>query len=184
MKINPYIFRGNDIRGVVGKDLNPKIVEHLGRAYGSFLSKRGIKKAVVGYDCRLTSKDYSQALIKGLVSTGINVIDIGLTLVGIFYWAQYYFNVKGGAMVTASHNPAEYNGFKLATGFSQAMVAEETQEIREIALKENFARPKNKGKNEKRAGFCFYWHPTEYRANSAFNRRISRQLIKRKHCSQ
>jgi phosphomannomutase/phosphoglucomutase len=71
-------------------------------------------------------------------------------MVGTFYWAQYSLKNKGGAYVTASHNPAEYNGFKLATGYSQAMVAEETQEVRTIALEENFHRPKNKGKNEKK----------------------------------
>jgi len=82
MKINPFIFRGYDVRGEVDKDLNPEIVEHLGKAYAVFLKKRKIKKAVVGYDCRLSSLSYSQALIKGLLSSGIDVIDIGLALAG------------------------------------------------------------------------------------------------------
>jgi len=148
MKINPYIFRGYDVRGEIDKDLNPEVVEHLGNAYGTFLRKRGIKKAVVGYDCRLTSPSYSQAMIKGLLSSGINVIDIGLALVGNIYWAQYYFQAKGCVSVSGSHNPASYNGFKFGTGFSSTMVSEEVQELRQISEKGEFFQ--GKGKLEKK----------------------------------
>ena len=132
MKINPHIFRGYDIRGLVDKDLNPEIVEQIGKAYGTFLLKRKIKKVVVGRDCRLTSESYSQAIIKGICSTGIDIIDIGLALVGTTYWAQYYFNVMGCVSVSGSHNSAEYNGFKLGTGLSKTMLKEEVQELRQI----------------------------------------------------
>ena len=146
--INPYIFRGYDIRGLVDKDLNPQIVEQLGKAYGTFLIRRGIKKAVVGHDCRLTSESYGQAIIKGICSTGVDVIDIGLALVGTIYWAQYHFNTLGCVSVSGSHNPIEYNGFKFGTGFSQTMLSEEVQELRQIVEQGEFKQ--GQGKLEKR----------------------------------
>lgn len=148
MKINPYIFRGYDLRGLVDKDLNPEIVEYLGKAYGTFLIKRGIKKTVVGHDCRLTSESYSEAIIKGMLDSGIDVIDIGLALAGNIYWAQYYFKASGCVSVSASHNPAEYNGFKFGTGFSNTMNSEEIQELRQIAEKGEFIN--GNGKLEKK----------------------------------
>jgi len=132
MEINPYIFRGYDIRGLVDKDLNLEIVEHIGKAYGTFLLKKGIKKTVVGRDCRLSSHSYSRAIIKGILSAGVDVVDIGLTLVGTIYWAQYYFDARGCVSVSGSHNSIEYNGFKLGTGLSQTMLTEEIQEMKKI----------------------------------------------------
>ncbi len=150
MKINPEIFRGYDLRGVVDRDLNPEIVEHLGKAYGTYLRKKRIKRAVIGYDCRLSSPDYKQAMIRGLVKTGIDVIDIGLTLAGTFYWAQYYLRSRGGVMVTASHNPPEYNGFKFALGYSRTMVTDEIQDLRKLADGGQFVKAKKKGTVSKR----------------------------------
>ncbi len=138
MQINPHIFRGYDLRGLVDKDLNPEIVEHLGKAYGTFLNRREIKKAVVGHDCRLSSESFSEALIKGILATGVDVIDIGLALAGSVYWAQYYFESPGCVSISGSHNPAEYNGFKFGTGFSATMVGEQIQELRQISEKGEF----------------------------------------------
>ncbi|MBI5621739.1 phosphomannomutase/phosphoglucomutase, partial [Candidatus Falkowbacteria bacterium] len=138
MHLNPHIFRGYDLRGEVDKDLNPEIAEHLGRAYGTYLHQQGISRAVVGRDCRLTSPDYSAALTKGIAATGVAVVDIGLTLVGTFYWAQYYLEIQGGVMVTASHNPKEYNGFKFATNFSETMVAQELEQLRVLVEAEDY----------------------------------------------
>lgn len=150
MKINPNIFRGYDIRGIAGQDLNSEIVEHLGKGYGTFLVRNDIKKAVIGHDCRLTSEEYRDALIRGLITTGIDVIDIGLTLTGTFYWAQYFLDAKGGAIITASHNPAEYNGFKFAIDFSETMVSEEIQELKSIVEKEDYVMAEKQGSVEKR----------------------------------
>jgi len=138
MIVNKQIFRGYDIRGIAGTDLNPQIVEHIGKAHGTYLQKRGISQAVVGRDCRLTSVEYSQAFIKGLNSVGVNVIDIGLTMVGTFYWSQYFLNTKGGAFITASHNPGEYNGFKLAADLSETLVSDGIQEILSLVETENY----------------------------------------------
>jgi len=149
MKVNPHIFRGYDLRGVAGKDLTPEIMECLGKAYGTFLKRRGISEALVGYDSRLTSAEYSQALIRGFSWAGIDTIDIGLTLVGTFYWAQYFLNKKGGAFVTASHNPAEYNGLKLAIDFSETLVSDNIQELRKMMEDDDFEQGASAGKIEK-----------------------------------
>ena len=138
MQVNPHMFRGYDLRGVSGRDLTPEIVEHLGRAYSTFLLKNNINKAVIGHDCRLTSESYSQAIIKGLLASGIDVVDIGLALTGTIYWAQYYFKAEGCVSVSASHNPAEYNGFKFGVGYSRTMVENEIQELRKIVEQDNF----------------------------------------------
>jgi len=139
MKLNPYIMRGYDIRGIVDKDLNPKIVEHFGKAYGTYCQRDlDVKKIVVGCDSRLTSKDYKEALIKGILSTGLDVIDIGLTMVGTVYWAQYHFNTKGSAMITASHNPKEYNGFKFSNDFSESLIFEKLEGLMNIVEKEDY----------------------------------------------
>lgn len=149
MKVNKHIFRGYDIRGVVDVDLNPEIIEALGKAYGNFLVRNNITSAVVGRDVRLTSELYANAIIKGLTVSGIDVIDIGLTMVGTLYWAQYHFNTKGAVMVTASHNPAEFNGFKIAVDFSETMVSDDIQDLRIAIEKEDFYKSEKIGKVEK-----------------------------------
>lgn len=149
MKVNPYIFRGYDLRGVVNKDLTPEIVEHLGRAHGTYMKRRGISEAIMGYDCRATSREYADALIKGFSWAGVDTVDIGMTLVGIFYWAQYYLNRRGGAFITASHNPAEYNGMKFAIDFSETLVSEGMQELRQMVENEDYDKGGNEGLIEK-----------------------------------
>lgn len=150
MKINPNIFRGYDLRGLVGTDLNPIIVEHIGKAHGTYMKRRGITKAVVGRDCRATSAEYSDALIRGFCWAGIDVIDIGMTLVGTFYWAQYFLDAKGGAFVTASHNPPEFNGFKFAIDFSETLVSDGMQELRRMVEEEDYDQAEIPGKIEQK----------------------------------
>ena len=148
MIVNKQIFRGYDIRGIAGTDLTSEIVEHIGKAHGTYLQKRGITDAVVGRDCRLSSKEYSQAFVKGITSVGVNVIDIGLTMVGTFYWSQYYLKIKGGAFITASHNPGQYNGFKLAADFSETLVSDGIQEILSLIEAEDYYIPQKVGSLE------------------------------------
>jgi len=138
--INPQIFRGYDIRGLVEKDLSADVMYRLGRAYATFLYRRQINEAVVGMDIRETSPQYKQAFIQALSDSGINVVDIGLTLTQIMYFAQYHYLSKGGAIITASHNPREYNGLKLGVGFSDTLVSPEIQEVREIAQSGDFKK--------------------------------------------
>lgn len=145
MKVNSHIFRGYDIRGLVNKDLNPEIAENIGKAFGAYLRMRSVNKAVVGFDSRATSEEYSNAVIKGLNWSGVDVINIGLNLAGTFYWSQYYFNCRGGVYVTASHNPVEYNGFKLAVDFSETLVSEGIQELRQMIESEDYKKSERTG---------------------------------------
>jgi phosphomannomutase/phosphoglucomutase len=136
MKINPEIFRGYDIRGIAGKDMDAGTMEKIGRAHAKFLLGRGIKKVVVGSDNRLTQEEYRKAVIKGLVESGMEVIDLGMCLTSIVYWAQYYFKARGCVMVTASHNPAEYNGVKLGQDYSDTLTPIDV--IKKSVLEEDF----------------------------------------------
>lgn len=120
--------------------MNEEIVEHIGRAFGTYLACLDIKKAVIGRDSRATSLEYSKALIKGLSWAGIDTINIGMEMIGTFYWSQYYLNCRGGVYVTASHNPVEYNGFKFANDFSETLVSEDMQELRRRVEKEDYEK--------------------------------------------
>ena len=138
MKVHAHIFRGYDLRGIVGEDLNEELAQHLGKAHGTMLKKTGITEAVVGRDCRATGPAYSAAVVEGLRSVGINVVDIGMTMVGTFYWAQYFLKSPGGVFVTASHNPPEYNGFKFANNYSETYVSAGMQELRRRVEAEDY----------------------------------------------
>ncbi len=97
---------------------------------------------VVGYDCRFGSVEIKDGLVKGLRATGRNVIMIGMCLTPMMYWSQYRFKVRGGAMITGSHNPKGWNGLKLGAGFSSTLVAKEIQELYDIIEREDFASGK------------------------------------------
>lgn len=154
--INPEIFRGYDIRGVVGKDLSEDVYYTIGKAYATFLYERRITDVVVGRDVRLTSEKFQRAFEKALLESGFNVFDIGLTLSQIMYFAQYHFLTKGGAMITASHNPKEYNGLKLASGYSETLLTDQVQEIRKIAASGKFKKFDKKGVYKKVDIFDIY----------------------------
>lgn len=139
MQINPHIFRGADLRGIVGTDLTPETVEVIGKAFGAYLTNRGIKTAIIGRDCRQSSLEFAQIMTKSLRWCGVDVIDIGLTMIGIFYWSQYHLKTKGGVFVTASHNPAEYNGFKFANDFSETLVGDGIEEVKQRVQNDNYS---------------------------------------------
>lgn len=134
-----HIFRGYDIRGVVDTDLSADVYYTLGRAYATWLSARRITEVPVGRDNRLTSEEYAGTFMKGLNDGGVDTIDIGLSLSQIVYFASYEFKTKGAAMITASHNPKEYNGLKLGTGYSETMITEEIQDLRTIVEKGEYS---------------------------------------------
>ncbi|MFA6009050.1 MAG: phosphomannomutase/phosphoglucomutase [Desulfobacteraceae bacterium] len=110
------IFREYDIRGIAGEQLNENDVMLIGKAVGTFLLNQGRSQLVVGRDCRLTSDLYTEKVIEGLLSTGCDVVDIGVCPTPVMYFSIQHFKKEGGVMVTASHNPPEYNGFKLCSG--------------------------------------------------------------------
>lgn len=131
MKLNPSIFREYDLRGLVDQDINPEGVEELGRAFGTYLQNFGLTQCLLGWDSRASSPTYRDAVTRGLVATGIQVIDIGQVTTPIFYFARVHYEIEGGIMITASHNPAEYNGFKMARG-KATIYGEEIQDVRRL----------------------------------------------------
>lgn len=118
MKMNPEIFREYDIRGVAETDFDEGFVEALGRAYGTKLLENDITKVSVGRDCRLSGPAYHQILKRAIRSTGVNVIDIGMCPTPLMYFSIHYLDLRGGIQITGSHNPSEYNGFKICIGKS------------------------------------------------------------------
>jgi phosphomannomutase/phosphoglucomutase len=148
-KIERSMFREYDIRGRVNdKELNPTVTEWIGKGFGTFLEKKGIATVVVGHDSRHSSKALKDALVKGLLSTGRDVIDIGLCLTPMMYWAQYHFESPGGAMITGSHNPKDWNGLKLASGLSATLVGSEIAEILAAVEKEEFVTGEGSARTE------------------------------------
>ncbi|MBI2103732.1 phosphomannomutase/phosphoglucomutase [Candidatus Woesebacteria bacterium] len=139
------IFRGYDIRAKVPEELNTEGSYVIGRAYGTFLARRRINEAVAVGDNRISTPEIKEAFLKGLIDSGINVIDHGLGLVFFMYFSQYHYQSKGGVSVSASHNPKDMNGFKLAVGFSDTLITEEIQELKDIAKSGKFVEPKIKG---------------------------------------
>lgn len=135
--INSGIFREYDIRGIAGKDIREADVVSIGKAYGSLLAKQDRKIVSVGRDCRLTSEKFSQLFIQGIMSSGCNVIDIGICPTPVLYFSIQHLNLDGGAMVTASHNPPEYNGFKLLSG-TDSIHSQGLQDIRIIIEKKDY----------------------------------------------
>ncbi|HIE42603.1 MAG TPA: phosphomannomutase, partial [Nitrospinaceae bacterium] len=116
--INPQIFREYDIRGIVGKDLTPETVQLIGQAIGTYLKRQGGKSLVVGWDVRSSSVEFRDILSKALTSTGCDVIDIGMVPTPVSYFALHHLKADGGVMITGSHNPPEFNGFKISHGLN------------------------------------------------------------------
>ncbi|HZP68050.1 MAG TPA: phosphomannomutase/phosphoglucomutase [Rudaea sp.] len=110
------IFRAYDIRGVLGKTLTAGVARQIGRAIGSEAIDRGLKEIAVGRDGRLSGPELAAALIEGLRASGCDVIDIGAAPTPVLYFATYHLNIGSGVMVTGSHNPPDYNGFKIVLG--------------------------------------------------------------------
>lgn len=112
------IFRAYDIRGIVGRDFDADWVERLGRACGAYFLACGHTRAVVGHDCRLTSPEFQERLVRGLCATGVDVLFLDMVPTPVCYFAIRHLGYQAGVMITASHNPSEYNGFKVWAGKS------------------------------------------------------------------
>ena len=141
--MNRQIFREYDIRGTVDVDLNEEIAELIGRGAGTYLQRAGMRRLVVGRDNRHSSESYSQAVIRGLLSTGCSVTDVGIVPTPVFYFSIYHLKKEGGIIITGSHNPPEFNGFKLAQGTS-TLYGERIQDVRRIIEKAEFSRGSGK----------------------------------------
>jgi phosphomannomutase/phosphoglucomutase len=135
--MTPSIFREYDIRGLVPKELNVDTIALIAKAFGTHLHNHGLKKIAVGGDVRTHTRELMDAFISAINSTGISVIDIGTVTSPLCYFAAYHLPVDGIAMITASHNPKEYNGIKLGVGKTTMFGAEITH-IRDLALAGEF----------------------------------------------
>ena len=141
------IFRAYDIRGIYGKDLTPEIAETIGKGFGTFLG--GKRNLAVARDIRIGGEHLKDAMVKGLTSTGCNIVDYGITTTPVFYFGIAHQNREGGAMTTASHNPREWNGFKLCR--EKGVIVGQgsgVEKIQQIITDAKFAKPSVKGKAE------------------------------------
>jgi len=144
--IAPEIFKAYDVRGIVDKTLTEAGAESIGRGLGTMAAKKGVKKFVVGRDGRLSGPRLSQALARGLMAAGMDVIDIGVVATPMVYYATYLFETGSGVMVTGSHNPPEYNGLKMMVA-GETLAAETIQDLRRLVEKGEFARGSGKLEN-------------------------------------
>lgn len=135
--ILPSIFRAYDIRGIVNEDFDPDWVEVLGQACGTYFLRKGYSQAVVGHDCRNSSPEYQARLTAGLLSTGVDVIFLNMVPTPVFYYAIKHLGRHAGVMVTASHNPPEFNGFKVWCG-PTTIHTDEIRAIYDIMASGNF----------------------------------------------
>jgi phosphomannomutase / phosphoglucomutase len=137
MKVSRNIFREYDVRGLVNEDLPDDVVRAFGKAFGSYVRRLNRKKIAVGRDVRLSADHFNELLVDGLLSTGTDVVDVGVMPTPLLYFSLFQLPVDGGVMITASHNPSEYNGFKLCIG-KETIYGEEIQKVRKILEKEEF----------------------------------------------
>ena len=143
------MFREYDLRGKESEDeLNDTSMYYIGRGFGTWLKRHGITQAVVGHDARATSESFHGQVIKALLETGINAVDIGTVTTPMSYWAQYFLKVKGLVCVTASHNPAGWNGVKLGQDFSKTLLTDELSEVYDLIEKEDFDKGSGSIKKE------------------------------------
>ncbi|NOJ92799.1 phosphomannomutase/phosphoglucomutase [Corallococcus sp. CA049B] len=143
--MNAHIFREYDIRGLVDKDLTIEVVELLGLGLGTMIRRKGGTSIVVGRDCRESSTRFRDALAKGLTATGLDVYDVGVVPTPLTYFAANTLPVDGLAMITGSHNPKEFNGFKIGAG-KTTFHGPEIKELRRLIEAKDFATSSKPGK--------------------------------------
>lgn len=138
--VNPNIFREYDIRGIADKDLVDSVAIQIGKALGTFLRRDDRKTIVVGRDVRLSSPRVREAIVAGLTSTGMDVIDVGLVPTPASYFAILHYEADSGIMITGSHNPIDYNGLKMSKniGSIAAIFGEDIQRLRRLIENEDF----------------------------------------------
>lgn len=136
--MNQHIFREYDIRGLVGEDLNAETVAILARAIGTYFRRGDVKNVSLGFDARASSPVFRDLLAHGFNEAGLNVLDVGMVPTPLLYYSLFTENVDAGVMITGSHNPAEFNGFKICLGKS-TIHGGQIQEIKQIALSGDFA---------------------------------------------
>ena len=139
MKVNKYIFREYDIRGKVNDDFPPEVVLNLGKAFGTFIKRSGGQEIALSGDVRLSTPSLIEQFKVGVLSTGIDVINIGILPTPVNYYSMFKLDVAGAVQITGSHNPPEFNGFKMSRN-KKSVFGESIQDLREIIEKEDFER--------------------------------------------
>lgn len=137
--MNAEVFREYDVRGLVGRDLSEDFVYHLGLAIGAYGRRHNVGIMTLGRDCRLSSEGFSQIIARGLSDAGIAVIDLGMCATPMLYYSIRHYETHGGVMVTGSHNPPDFNGFKICIG-PDTIYGDEIQELRRIMEAESYGR--------------------------------------------
>lgn len=148
MKIVNEIFRMYDIRGIYGKELDEETAYNIGRGFGTIVKENGGSRVSVGMDARPSSVPLKEAIIEGFIKSGVSVFDIGLVPTPLQYYSLFKYEVQGGIQVTASHNPREYNGFKLSLG-RETFFGEEIQNLKQLIEKEKFIITMERGRVQK-----------------------------------
>src|SRR5207245_10999261 len=128
--LNPHIFRAYDVRGRVGSDINPEVFRLIGRAYGTLIRTNGGRTIAVGQDNRESSTGLKAGFVEGARAAGIDVVDIGTVTTPMLYFATAHWKLDGGANITGSHNPIEYNGVKMVHPGAAPLSEEEIQGLR------------------------------------------------------
>ncbi|HET8939244.1 MAG TPA: phosphomannomutase/phosphoglucomutase [Polyangiales bacterium] len=136
--MNPLIFREYDVRGVADRDLTDDLAADLGRSFGTFLKRRNQKRIIVGRDCRLSSPRLHKALVRGLLETGLELVDIGVGPTPMMYFSVFHLDADGGVQITGSHNPPQDNGFKLMSG-KATLAGDEVRELRTLIERRDFS---------------------------------------------
>lgn len=150
MIIARNVFRGYDIRGIYPTEINAEAAEKIGKGFATLMKRAGQTKIIVGHDIRLSGEDLFSALAEGIISTGVDVINIGLCATPTTYFAREFLGIKPSIMITASHNPKEYNGFKICGLGTDTIYGEEIQNLRKFIEEGNFETSETPGKVEYR----------------------------------
>lgn len=137
-EINRTMFREYDLRGIYKTDINEDVSYTIGRSFGSYLKEKNIQETVVGYDNRLSSPSIADAVIQGITDSGVDVITPGLVTTPMYYYTKYFYKKDTGIMITASHNPKEYNGFKISFDAIGNAYGQSIQDFYEYTIKGNF----------------------------------------------
>jgi phosphomannomutase/phosphoglucomutase len=137
--MNPQIFREYDIRGIVDKDLTDDVVLNLGLGIGTYLREHGAERISLGRDGRLSSEHIRDQLLSGLMQTGVKVVDVGCCPTPVLYFSIANLQMDGGVMITGSHNPPEFNGFKVCLGWD-TIYGDEIQAVRDIIERRAFSQ--------------------------------------------
>jgi phosphomannomutase/phosphoglucomutase len=141
--MNPLIFREYDIRGIANKDLTDEVVFGIGQGIGTYAQNVGVKETVIAGDVRLSTERIRKTLIDGLLATGMNVFDLGVIPTPVFYFSFFQYDKNSGVMITGSHNPQEFNGFKVGLG-KTTIYGDEIQNLRRLIESKKFQSGKGK----------------------------------------